>query len=345
MRDSGRGLCPVILFLSLAFKDEAFAGGITRETIFLSGPSQVGGVAILEWNSSARERPVFLQADTHGNIGGAGLRYDTYQRIFKDLCWRAGFQEADALTPYAMRRACANAIEGKHICTSCTLMHRKLIYKAGKISSDRRNQVMGHSDGKVFRSYLSKTLSADVQSIVEGSSSCIEFIRQLQRSSVTRDERAPTSLPPELMAKVEEDEEVQKSTKASDVKGSELREKFIFVSQAPPKERAHYKALQAKARRARKRVRRELLKDHRRDWFNTTSSSPEGLISGIPCRSGSDFKAYLQIPDHRFKSEREMIATALFGFSLTVDLPGLIGSLGRVCDLTKRTEKRARFCT
>ena len=139
------GLCPVTLFLALAFLDNAFEGDLTCRQLMDLKESQVSAFRAIAWKDEVQKKPVFRQL---GGRGGddKGMTYDNFLRHYHEILHSAGFHIRS--TPYAMRRGTANAIENK-------------------VTVARRMQVMGHSEAKIFaKHYMLKTIFSDVQSIV-----------------------------------------------------------------------------------------------------------------------------------------------------------------------------------
>lgn len=69
---------------------------------------------------------------------------------------------------------------------------------------------MGHKDPKIFsRNYILKTTFADVQSPLQGETQRTNLLKQIQRMSNPRYERAPREFPPEEKAKLDEHVELK----------------------------------------------------------------------------------------------------------------------------------------
>lgn len=108
-KDFGLGLCPVTLFLALAFADDAFNGSLIPEQLFEMKKSQSGTYRALEWKSTILETPVIRQS-LKGQISQKrGMTYDAFLKQYHALLERAGFQLHSS--PYAIRRGTANSIE------------------------------------------------------------------------------------------------------------------------------------------------------------------------------------------------------------------------------------------
>ncbi|KAG0138793.1 hypothetical protein HOY82DRAFT_595321 [Tuber indicum] len=109
--DFGHGLDPVILFLALAFANDAFDDGITQEGLVALQRNQVGLCRTFKWKGSIAGIPVLRQCESGGRVGYTrALTYYTVSRDFGDLTRRSGF--LGGYTFGSIRRVAADTVNG-----------------------------------------------------------------------------------------------------------------------------------------------------------------------------------------------------------------------------------------
>ena len=111
------GMDPIMLFLALAFSDDAFADDLTPEKLLEMQQAQRCGGRWFRWREQILDTPVFCQLRAHGVADAAnGMTYDTLNRLYDDLRWRAGFLAKVPL--YGLRRGAANSLQGVYDLTT-----------------------------------------------------------------------------------------------------------------------------------------------------------------------------------------------------------------------------------
>ena len=252
-------MCPVTLFLSLAFSDQAFAGeaGFGPEDLYSLKASQVGPVRKLRWKPEIETLPVIRQIGKNGKISShKGMTYDNFLSKYRELLSRAGFLTYSS--PYSIRRGTANAIEGK-------------------LSVARRMQVMGHKDHKIFSShYISKTTFADVQSIVLGTEEKNDLIKRAQGLGSVRDERAP-NLSRDCLAKIEENAESQRLAKGVAAAKKSIITTYGSLRRSPEAVFKDYVSKKNQLNFLRRSLKRRQLKTVRESWLEKMQMSTDGL--------------------------------------------------------------------
>ncbi|CUS06904.1 unnamed protein product [Tuber aestivum] len=173
--DFGHGLDPLILFLALAFTDDAFDDGLTLEGLVEMQRSQKGSVAGI---------PVLRQCEGGGRVGyKRALTYSTVRRDLNGLTRRSGF--LGSLTFGSIRRAAGGAVKGK-------------------VSQSDHLRVMGHRKTGTFEMFYALN-PVDTQSIVLGREPRDEMTSQLLRAGCRHDRTAPQTLPDNILKQLEGD--------------------------------------------------------------------------------------------------------------------------------------------
>ena len=107
-------LCPVMNLLALAFADDAFEClRSPQDLMILKVPAQRQSLE-LKWKDVMLDEFVFRASDPNQVITSKPLSYNSYRYNLREAGVKAGFP--DNLTPYALRRGGANAIEGNVFC-------------------------------------------------------------------------------------------------------------------------------------------------------------------------------------------------------------------------------------
>lgn len=206
-------------------------------------------------------------------------------------------------------------------------------------------QVMGHKDPKIFsKHYISKTTFADVQSLVQDEGQRTDLIKQIQRMSNLRDERAPKELPPEEKVKVEECSELKECKEAAAVSKSKITREYGSLREAPPAVRRDHAALKNKERDLSRKLEHQGLYALRREWFANMLTTPEGLQSEDMCSDLENFDEYIRVPEHEFSTERRRIATSFFGYPSEIDQPVVINDLVKLCSNRLQHGRRSTSC-
>lgn len=95
-------------------------------------------------------------------------------------------------------------------------------------------QVLGHVKASTFdKYYLAKSPFADSQSVILGQQQRKDLTSQFHRAGNYRDERAPQELPPEEMAKIEENPELKESIMAKEDKKQQLQTDYGSIKNSP----------------------------------------------------------------------------------------------------------------
>ncbi|KAI9763366.1 MAG: hypothetical protein M1840_000558 [Geoglossum simile] len=170
-------ICPIILFLALAFADNAFEANVTtpKEIYSLIIPTRKTRMH-LKWKTKWGERPIFRDTEST-SIGvriskSRPLQYQKHRHHFIRLGRACGFEKV--LQFYDLRRA-----SGKKITEALT--------------PEECNQIMGHRHrGTYTRYYMPGFIDRDCQAIYLGSPSRDDLVRAVGR--LARDVLAPTAL-------------------------------------------------------------------------------------------------------------------------------------------------------
>lgn len=154
-------------------------------------------------------------------------------------------------------------------------------------------QVMGHKDPKIFsRHYISKTTFADVQSLVQGETQRTDLLKQIQRMSNLRDERAPGELSPEEKAKLDEHVELKVCREEVAAAKSKIMEEYGSLRAAPSDIHRGYESLQTTVGGLCKKLECERLHGVRKEWFADMLATPEGLQPENEFSDADSFNEY-----------------------------------------------------
>ena len=164
-----RIFCPIVLFLCLAFLDDAFQsldhpGGLTDIYI----PSYRQSLTF-SFKETVHENPVFRQVWRGLRVTTEALSANQFRKDLKALSLAAGFPVP--VLPYAIRRGAVNTLEGK-------------------ATDAQRNQIMGHHNSSVFKYYISQKIPFDTQSAFLG----CDTQREVAEMSLGMDRRFPKKL-------------------------------------------------------------------------------------------------------------------------------------------------------
>ena len=105
--------CPIVLFLVIAFIDDAF--------LVLSSPEQLSKFHIplnresleLRFKEGMQQEPIFRKVWRQLVVTNQCLSAEQFRKYLRELSIEAGF--TTPVLPYAIRRGAANTIEGKGI--------------------------------------------------------------------------------------------------------------------------------------------------------------------------------------------------------------------------------------
>lgn len=104
-------MCPVTLFLALAFADDAFATVASIEELYDPKTCTTKYIDI-PFKSSILNTPLFRSnASIKSQDKAVPLTYSSFLSTLKNVAHRAGFK--DHFTPYVIRRTAANILNGK----------------------------------------------------------------------------------------------------------------------------------------------------------------------------------------------------------------------------------------
>ncbi|TGO90359.1 hypothetical protein BPOR_0067g00010 [Botrytis porri] len=165
---TSRHMCPITLFLALAFADDAFATVNSIEELY--DPSICSAKYIdIQFKESVLNKPLFrsnrsMDASHHAEA----LTYQAFNHSLRKIAQRAGFK--DDFTSYVIRRTSANVLN-QHV------------------TSAERGKILGHSNDQVFQnSYLASHSGVDLQSLTVGQeqrTQQINFARSLNSNRGT----------------------------------------------------------------------------------------------------------------------------------------------------------------
>ncbi|RPA95261.1 hypothetical protein L873DRAFT_1792437 [Choiromyces venosus 120613-1] len=143
IRQEKNGICPIALFIALAFADDAFESRINSPEVLmkLKVPEGKESLQIL-FKLSVLHRYLFRQCN-RDSVSEEPSTVLQMGDLLKKLGLRMGYLEK--LLSYSFRRG------------------------AGRIADDigtdaKRNHLLGHGDSSVFKAYIPKTTSLDIQS-------------------------------------------------------------------------------------------------------------------------------------------------------------------------------------
>ncbi|KAJ6258013.1 hypothetical protein Dda_6925 [Drechslerella dactyloides] len=296
---------PILLFLALAFADNAFKSkDINRpaDIYQLRIPEKMGAIQ-LHWKPSILETPIFREVEPSGlRVSDTkALRYSTASTLIKRLGLNAGFEQV--LMPYNFRRAAANVIND--IATTAT-----------------RSRALGHTGSSTFeRYYHSQIVSHDIQSAFLGTPERVEILAAIERMGSRRHAQAPTSLTAdEKNMVVEQDEELQELlARAAELK-FRLRKDYGSLKNAASASESPYsdfKSMQTAITTWKASLYRAAFKEKRQGFFDNINEDeiasqlrPDKYKSSRREARGPSSRSY-SLP--LVSQERSSIAEALFG--------------------------------
>ncbi|KAF5877807.1 uncharacterized protein Bfra_002177 [Botrytis fragariae] len=165
---TSRDICPITLFLALAFADDAFETVKSIEELY--DPSICSAKYIdIQFKESALNKPLFRSnRSMEASQDAESLTYQAFNHSLRKIAQRAGFK--DIFTSYVIRRTSANVLN-QHV------------------TSAERGKILGHSNDKVFQnSYLASHSGIDLQSLTVGQeqrTQQINFARSLNSNRGT----------------------------------------------------------------------------------------------------------------------------------------------------------------
>ncbi|KAG0644545.1 hypothetical protein HOY80DRAFT_940028 [Tuber brumale] len=317
--DFGHGLDPLILFLALAFADDAFDDGLTLEGLVEMQRSQVGLCRTFKWKESVAGIPVLRQCEGRGRVGyKRALTYSTVRRDFDDLTRRSGF--LGSLTFGSIRRAAGGAVNGK-------------------VSQSDHLRVMGHRKTGTFEMFYALN-PVDTQSIVLGREPRDEMTSQLLRAGCRHDTTAPQTLPDNILMQLEGDKTLRDYEKARADYLSTLQRRYGSLRKSPIVERRSYNSLYESVRGRRARLRNRALTKYQESWACEMDKTGEGL--GTPSLP-TNLTEYnnISIQEGDMHEGRRRIADGMFGFMEardTLDV-SLVSALIDLCSGGHRRRK------
>ncbi|KAI9855621.1 MAG: hypothetical protein M1824_005948 [Vezdaea acicularis] len=205
-RDDHLAFCPILLFLALAFADEAFEDVSSPEALNRIRVPPCREAIQFRWKNSMLNIPIFRQ--TESTVNGPrisptrALPASDYAAYLGKLSLSAGLERK--VTPYCLRRGGANAIEP--VATTA-----------------QRNQIMGHARADVFKHYISQTVAVDTQSAYLGTPARKDLMQAVGHMSATRDPRVPKKLTDDQKAEIARDVSLSKLRKIRDELSGQLR--------------------------------------------------------------------------------------------------------------------------
>ncbi|KAF7880459.1 uncharacterized protein EAF02_007305 [Botrytis sinoallii] len=165
---ASRDMCPITLFLALAFADDAFETVKNIEELY--DPSICSAKYIdVKFKESVLNKPLFRSnRSMEPTLDAESLTYQAFNHSLRKVAQRAGFK--DIFTSYVIRRTSANVLN-QHV------------------TSAERGKILGHSNDKVFQnSYLASHSGIDLQSLTVGQdqrTQQINFARSLNSNRGT----------------------------------------------------------------------------------------------------------------------------------------------------------------
>ena len=108
--------CPITLFLSLAFADNAFLPNVESPADLLSKRVPTDMEALkFEWKPDVAKTPILRQSELHNGLIDTSpikmLSFNSFNSDITNLGLNAGFP--DAVVSYCIRRGVANAVDGE----------------------------------------------------------------------------------------------------------------------------------------------------------------------------------------------------------------------------------------
>ncbi|KAK6495730.1 hypothetical protein TWF481_002777 [Arthrobotrys musiformis] len=306
-RDDCLAFDPIILFLALAFADNAFKSQDIKQPadLFkLRVPSHLECLHI-QWREDILEAPVFREAKSTGSeiSETEALSYGVLQALMKNLGENAGYEEP--LKPYNLRRAAANAID-----SVATL--------------SQRTQALGHTGGSTFdRWYKSRRVNVDIQSAFLGTPSRKDLLEAIGKMGLRRHPQAPKSLTPDEKEKAIQKNEVLENLQMD---AAELRSRLIrdhknlkSAKDADSITYKEYQTLQSDIRAEKTACQRDALSMKRKDFFDNMNEIE--IANQLRYSHHSpvlDHNPEVQLPKMAFR-ERSDIAALLFGNIRLID--------------------------
>lgn len=174
-------LCPIILFLSIAFEHGAFE--LEPEDLFRTTLDR--DVVEVNFKDAVLDTPLFRSSD--------GLSPWTYAGCYgavRALAYRAGYR--CTVSSYAIRRGCVNALKGGVALVakgeSCTDLILDFV-------TSETGLLLGHKNPKTTQAhYMNKHLSIDLQSAHRHKPARTDRLRPLRSLAAERFPAAPTSI-------------------------------------------------------------------------------------------------------------------------------------------------------
>ncbi len=126
-RDDSLAFCPITMFLSLAFADDAIDAktGIHSSADLFSKKVPRGLNALrIPWKPGVKKKPVLLASQVSGCFQACSdrmLHFNSFSSNVRRLGLHAGFP--NAVTSYCTRRAVANAVDDEFFTASSRAMH------------------------------------------------------------------------------------------------------------------------------------------------------------------------------------------------------------------------------
>ncbi|CUS07184.1 unnamed protein product [Tuber aestivum] len=296
----GHGLDPVILFLALAFADDAF-DDLTMERLLEMQRSQTGLRRMFKWRESVTEMPVFRQCERNGGVSRKrALTYQAISNCLRDLAQRSGFMER--ATFQAIRRATGNTIHGK------------------VLQYDHRRVMTHRKSGTFDRFYASSISPVDTQSLVLGRWQRLDLTSQFLQTGCRHDEAVPQNLPDSTLEEIEGDRILQGYEDERARYLSELQYGHGSIKRSPMPEQRQYNALYERVRSQRNRLRKRALDKLQEDWAHEKEKTAPGLCSQTIPTDFDDYTTKVKIPQHGLYPLRRRIADGMFGYPKTTDV-------------------------
>lgn len=185
--------------------------------------------------------------------------------------------------------------------------------------------MMGHLKCSTFeQNYLAKTTFVDTQSVILGLPQRKDLTTQMQQ--VGKRKRMPVELDPAATQRIEEDPQLKDIVQKRTKRRKELQEKYQTVANSSLKDRKDYKSIGDRERAVRAKLR-----------VASIDMVPEDIWP--PNLESETFGKPL--PHDELYSQRQKIATEMFGCPQSSDKLGAWLSLIELCSSSRQQKTRA----
>ena len=170
-------LCPIALFLALAFQIDAFE--VDLEDLF--PVSMQEDALVVNFKDSVLDKPLFCNA-----AGDSPWTYAGASCMFKNLTWRAGYMIN--ITLYVIRRGAINILDSKsyrgHV--------RSVLILLESVTQAEKGKILGHKSPSILQlKYLKDHVDVNLQSLFKGGPASSNRSKPLHGLGLRRAKGAP----------------------------------------------------------------------------------------------------------------------------------------------------------